>query len=355
MAKPFQITLIPDAKPITLKAGWHKRALAAERRHKVTTAPQRGNPAADAKAVQYAEWLAARDGVAVPGGDVVARVDWQPCAHGVRPMAVEWHPAPQGYRPTARGMAQPVAAALLRIELPHWDYEAPPVVETTLREWSAPVVCELPAAEHAALASLDDPREPAAAIEPAEDAPAPLAAAPAPVVDHIEPLAVCPAVGLPCKVDCGFRSTCGLPAADVDAAAVEAAEAEPAPALCASDDAGDWHPDESTHPVTALCLSPKARDALFARVQDGTFPADGRAAKAGAWRLSLADAAACAGIPSVRMVGLPRKPRTPRAAPPIVTIPTPVEAITIVPAAAFVPGAGAPPAGAYPYHAAPAL
>lgn len=226
-------------------------------------------------------------------------------------------------------------AALAPAEAPAAPVEAEP----------APVAVE---ASPAAAEPVPAPVEPApAAVPPVE--------AIAEAVDHIEPLAICPAVGLPCKVDCGFRSTCGLPAADVDAAAVEAVEAEPAPALCASDDAGDWHPDESTHPVTALCLSPKARDALFARVQDGTFPADGRAAKAGAWRLSLADAAACAGIPSVRLIGLPRKPRTARAAPPVVTIRTPVEAITIVSAAAIIPGAGAPPAGAYPYHAAPAL
>jgi hypothetical protein len=230
MAEPFTLTLLPDAKPLTLKPGWHKRALAAERRHKATTAPQKGNPDADAKAVTYAVWLATRDGIAIPGDGAVSRVDWQPCAHGVRPRAVEWFPPHQPYRPAARGMAQPAVVPLVRIELPHWDYEAPAVVETTLREWAAPVVTELPAADHAALVAILDPCETGAVAEPC--APAPVETAEA---GHVEALAICPAVGMPCKVDCGFRAGCGRPV-EAEACPVAAAEAEPLAARCSDDD-----------------------------------------------------------------------------------------------------------------------
>jgi hypothetical protein len=195
-----------------------------------------------------------------------------------------------------------------------------------------------------------------AAIEP-EPASEPLAAVEAGPADHIAPLAICPAVGMPCTADCGFRSTCTLPhpVVEMDSAdPVEAIEAEPLPALCASDDgADDWHADESTHPVIALCLSDKARAALFDRLQDGTFAATDRTAKGGAWRLTVADAEECAGLASVRFVGLPRKPYTRRAATPAVTIPLPPEAIRTVPAAAFIPGASI--TGPVTYHAAPAL
>ncbi|MBN6819544.1 hypothetical protein JRF84_08070 [Methylobacterium organophilum] len=263
MAQPFTLTLIPDAKPLTLKPGWHKRALAAERRHKATTAPQKGNPDADAKAVTYAVWLAARDGIAIPGDGAASRVDWQPCASGYRPRAVEWMPARQPYRPAARGMAQPAVEPLLRIELPHWDYEAPAVIETTLLDWSAPVVIEVPCGE------------PDAAI-----------------VEPCQPPAVCEP---------------------------DPADAVPLAALCASDDDAPAAPG----PVTVLCLSHKARESVLRRIDGRAVPDYGQRAKGGAFRLSLDDAAACAGLRSVRFVGLPRKPYTRAVAP----MPTPASAI----------------------------
>jgi hypothetical protein len=310
MSKPFQITLIPGAAEPKLKPGWHKRALTASKRFTPSTAPQRGDSRADAKAVEYALWLASRDGLIIPGGDVDTRVDWQPCAHGVRPRAVEWVPARQPYRPAARGMAQPAVVPLLRIELPHWDYEAPAVIEETLLEWAAPVVTELDASAPCAADSVT-----------AE----PIAAAPC---SHLEPMELCPAIGMPCTVHCGFRPTCvrrdagaikgiadgqesglqtlasyGKP--DDIADPLDAIDDEPLAALCSDDDA-----PTAPGPVTVLCLSDRSRALVLARTHGRAVEAAGHVAKAGAFRLSLADARACADIKSVRFIGLPRKAYT---------------------------------------------
>lgn len=128
---------------------------------------------------------------------------------------------------------------------------------------------------------------------------------------HIEPLAICPAVGLPCKPDCGFRPTCTAShTPPVEIAAVgapveigEAIEAEPLHPVCSDDDVS-----VSAGPVTVLCLSHKAREAVLRRTDGRAVPAYDHAAKGGAFRLSLADARACADLRSVRFVGLPRKP-----------------------------------------------
>lgn len=132
---------------------------------------------------------------------------------------------------------------------------------------------------------------------PAGAAVAPLAAD----VDHIEPFALCPAVGLPCKPDCGFRPTCGLPGA------ADPVEAEPLAPLCSDDDVPTV---PVPGPVTVLCLSHKAREAVLSRTAGRAVSDYGATAKGGAFRLSLDDAAACAGVRSVRFIGLPRKPYT---------------------------------------------
>jgi hypothetical protein len=200
----------------------------------------------------------------------------------------------------------------------------------------------------AALAAPEPDAAPADASEPSPrrgfEAPEPV---PAVEPAHVEPVAAGPVAEAPVGIQTGE------PVEEMDSAdPVEAIEADPLAALCASDD-DDWHADESTHPVIALCLSDKARAALFDRLQDGTFPAADRTAKGGAWRLTVADAEECAGLASVRFVGLPRKPYTRRAVAPVVMIPVPPEAIRTVPAAAFIPGASMP--GPVTYHAAPAL
>lgn len=274
MAQPFTLTLLPDAKPLTLKPGWHKRALAAERRHNPTTAPQKGNPDADAKAVTYALWLATRDGIAVPGDGAVPKVDWQATQHGWRPRAVAWYPAARPYRPAARGMAQPPVEPLLTIELPHWDYEAPAVVETVLLDWAAPVVTETTAPAPQAV------ELPAASVGAKILAPYP--------PKGNAPLQAPEAIGEP-----------------------DPADAVPLAALCASDDDAPAAPG----PVTALCLSHRARESLLRRTDGRALPTYAAQAKGGAFRLSLADARACAGLKSVRFVGLPRKAYTRRGPP----------------------------------------
>lgn len=55
-------------------------------------------------------------------------------------------------------------------------------------------------------------------------------------VDHIEPLAICPAVGMPCKVDCGFRAGCTPRAAVAASDPLDAADdGVPAPHLAGDD------------------------------------------------------------------------------------------------------------------------
>ncbi|MBP1180001.1 hypothetical protein [Methylobacterium sp. PvR107] len=225
MAKPFALDLLPGAAgTLPRKPGWHKRALAADRRHKLTTAPQKGDPCADAKAVDYARWLVARDGIKIPDGEAEIRVDWQPTQHGYRPRAVAWYPPARRYHPAARGVAQAAAEPLLRIELPHWDYVAPAVVESVLLEWAAPVVIETTRepepAEAGALGEHGGELDaPAAYVVEQQAIPAggePRDPHPVGAMRgggaHIEPMALCPTVAMPCKRDCGFRSSCGRPA-----------------------------------------------------------------------------------------------------------------------------------------------
>jgi hypothetical protein len=63
-----------------------------------------------------------------------------------------------------------------------------------------------------------------------------------------------------------------------------------------------WEPSAETHPVLAYCNSRAARAKLFAAVQDGTFPAKIQGAKAGVFRLTLADARDCARIARIKLV-----------------------------------------------------
>lgn len=63
-----------------------------------------------------------------------------------------------------------------------------------------------------------------------------------------------------------------------------------------------WEPSAETHPVLAYCNSRAARVKLFALIQDGTFPAEIQDAKAGVFRLTLADARDCARIPRIKLV-----------------------------------------------------
>lgn len=108
----------------------------------------------------------------------------------------------------------------------------------------------------------------------------------------------------------------------------------------------DWYPDERTHPVVALALSHKAREELFARVMDGTFPDGERTAKCGAWRLTVQDALDLQDIASVRWVGMPRKPYTrkavaAKAATPttsVIAVAQPAPAAYAIPAGSFYPG-----------------
>lgn len=107
-----------------------------------------------------------------------------------------------------------------------------------------------------------------------------------------------------------------------------ATASEPAPVLSTGPTlsemetvADEWEPTAETHPIVALCLSHKARETLWAMVQDGTFPAETGKAAAGAWRLTLEDARALESVGSIRLVGMPRKPYTRRAAAPVVSSP----------------------------------
>lgn len=126
----------------------------------------------------------------------------------------------------------------------------------------------------------------------------------------------------------------------VAAEIVQACEAAPE----AADDV--WSPSAETHPVIAYCLSHKARETLFARVQDGTFPDDAGSARAGAWRLTLADAEDLRDVGSIRFAGLPRKAYTRRAVEPV----APVSTFVRIPAGAPFMEAGRPAT----YHAATA-
>lgn len=308
MSKPFTLSLLPG-KSAPLKPGWHKRALAADRAalsRGGRVAPQygRGTKEVEAKAVQYARWLAARDRIDLPAGAV--RVDWQACSAGMRPFAVVF----------GKG------AGHVAILLPHWSYVAPEAVAVELLPWAAPVVTERPLAPVAAPLDADD---------------------------------IAAALALPYGDPCEAELSGTVEAEPIRDRAEPAPYAAPAPIEAIAEPVADeWRPSVATHPIVALCLSDKAREALEARVMDGTWPAAGRSAAGGAWRLTLADARDCADIPSLRLVGMPRKPRTPRVVAPVEAIaaPCPVEAIRTAPPAYMVPGAGLC-GSAVTYHSAP--
>lgn len=80
------------------------------------------------------------------------------------------------------------------------------------------------------------------------------------------------------------------------------ATASEIPADLTTADPDAWEPSAKTHPVLAYCNSRAARLKLFALIQDGTFPAEIQDAKAGVFRLTLADARDCARIPRIKLV-----------------------------------------------------
>lgn len=343
MSKPFTMTLNPDARPIKLKPGWYRRAIASERaadKRRVYMAPKARSCEANDRAIQYATWLASRDGIALPD-DSKVKVLWESSPAGERPRFVVWS-APK---------SDPVSIAL-----PHWDYVAPDIIETVdeaQAPWTAPVVRELSGAERAAILDAfacegmttwceavgpsyadpapwevlgtvdapegldgtgpapDAPEAPPAPTPPAPDAPSARKRAPRKVrgggggggTPAVGIADVTPAVEIPTP-----------PPVEAIADPVEAIELEPIPSTF-GDDEPVLMPDNETHPVTVHCHSPRARAAVFERIMDGTFPSDGVQAKAGSFRLTYADAVACDGLPSVRFTGMPRKAYTRRPAP----------------------------------------
>jgi hypothetical protein len=92
---------------LKLKSTWYVQRRYAPRDHWLG---HRGRALAAYRAVEYARWIAQRDGVTLP--NVPGRADWQhaPGLADKRPCAV-WFGA-------------------VRIAIPHWDHvEAPPTVE----------------------------------------------------------------------------------------------------------------------------------------------------------------------------------------------------------------------------------
>lgn len=340
MAKPFTFTPAENATPEALakirKPGWHKRARASEKAFRPRTAARACTSEADAKARQYAEWLAARDGVDL-SGLFKATVIWLACAAGMRPRAVSFE-----FGGKLSGLS---------VLLPHWSYVAPAVVETHVAPWAAPVVAEVTGEARTAIlaafaeadaalwldATASAYPEPAAwAIggtdgEPAPRAPDLVRPAPLPAVVVVDEPAPAPAVLVH---------------------PVEAiATATPVEGI-----GPEVGPNARTHPVVAMCLTDGARLRLFATVLDGTAPAPKRKAAGGAWLLSVDDAMALQAVASIRLIGLPRRRYSTRHLPPVVAHPvegialsTPVEAI---PQSAFTPRGGRVPA-TVTFHAAP--
>jgi len=92
---------------LKLKSTWYKPRRGPPRDHWMG---YKGRALTEYRAVEYARWLAQRDGVVLPA--VTGRADWQhaPGLADPRPCAV-WFGA-------------------VRIALPHWDHvEQPPTVE----------------------------------------------------------------------------------------------------------------------------------------------------------------------------------------------------------------------------------
>lgn len=162
MAKPFVLTLVEGVTAPPCKPGWHKRSLAAERaaaKRRTSVAPQYGDGRANAKAIEYALWIAARDGITLPAD---GKVMWDSCGSQMRPRSVIF----------GRGNASVI------IDLPHWDYVAPAVVEAELLEWAPPVVREVEPAEAEAPTATESENpadlttgEPASRFAPSFEAP----------------------------------------------------------------------------------------------------------------------------------------------------------------------------------------
>lgn len=148
-----------DKRNAWIKAStWYGKAVSADRTREArrnTTAPKARSPTADAKAIAYAEWLCLRDGVSIEaltrdaveavnasipvamrkrGGrswdenarlrlkdstTATPKVLWEPTQHGYRPRKVIWQ-AFLGSHPYS---------VIFELELPHWSYEAPEVIE----------------------------------------------------------------------------------------------------------------------------------------------------------------------------------------------------------------------------------
>ncbi len=332
MAKPFTFTPIENATPEALakirKPGWHKRSLAAAKVFRPYTAACPRSPEADAKAREYAAWLARRDGLDVTGLAIIAVV-WAACRAGMRPRAVTFT-----NRSDTRGVS---------VLLPHWSYEAPAVVEVHAAPWSAPVVVEVTGEARAAILGAMADADAARWVEAVEAGyPAPGVWAidgttsddePAPAPDLVRPSTVAPG---------GRMDDSGSP----DPELVHPVEAIPAVTpVEAIDDGADWGPTPQSHPVVALCLSPAAFGHLCRRVLDGIAPAPGRTARGGAFMVSTADAMALQDIASIRWVGLPRRRYTARHMPALP--PVRVSEFHVLH-----PGAGRVPA-AVTFHAAP--
>jgi hypothetical protein len=239
--------------------------------------------------------------------DDVHRVTWEACAAGMRPRFVLF--APRGATP-------------VRIELPHWSYVAPDVVETHASDWHAPVASEVTGEARDALLVAYEAEEVALWVE----AMAPL---------YGQPGAYAVGETWDGAEQGGDQTVLGMPITEqiqqVEAVIITPAMANATltPDVEIVSDSDDWAPDATSHPIVAHCLSEKARDLLFARLQDGTFPAECEQRKAGAFRLTLADALACQDVKSIRFAGMPRKAYT-RIRIPVVGIDTTPAPVTPV-------------------------
>jgi hypothetical protein len=312
MAKPFTLSLLPGVVAPRLKPGWHKRALASEKAaasRRKAMAPQYGNGIANEKAVEYAIWLARRDGVALP--EILnGKVEWESCEAGMRPRFVLF-------------LAKDVEP--VRIELPHWSYVTPEAVELPFVEWTAPVVAEVTGEARAAVLAALAEHDAALWVEAVAGAyAAPVAweipgtdpeAELIPFMHELPAPMLIPALTIVAEYLNVPAATETYPALVLSTETRLSTERDNSGTI--STDARE--PSAETHPIVALCLSHKAREALFSKVQDGTFPAETGKAAAGAWRLTLEDAKALQDVGSIRLVGMPRKPYTRRAAAPVVS------------------------------------
>jgi hypothetical protein len=349
MAKPFQLTLIEGVTEAPLKPGWHKRALAAEKRSGPRVAPRKGSSEADANAFAYAKWLLKRDGVDVSKAIAAAiaervtahnadlpmryvkgrrgrlieeraspmasnlfrtsrEVVWTQIGKEWRVEAVEWIATdPQGNRVVG-----------YRLTIPGWDFE-PSCVETVddgddapggsddSGEAAAPVLAPVAepdspiACDGASVDAIPEPVDPVPTPSPTPADPAPTRVWAVPVVVEWFGLSGAAIEALP-------------PVEGIRTPDVEIVSAPPVEAIPLA-----WSPDASSHPVVIHCLSDASFDAMARLILDGAFPAETQRGKAGSFRLTLDDALRCERLKSVRLSGMPRKPypkRTPVVANP---------------------------------------